>query len=161
LRSGVPDDAIDDLKVNRAVSLAGTAEGARKGWLKRRRGQLVGAWMAKGRPADTMVIGRRKDASKFRSSLRHHVLSTPDPLWSISVNDGWLKQGIKEGRRFRIASSIKPSQLRVTRTLPNGEVVKTKTVFYRELKQLKKAGYMFKRKGAALYAVPSRKEIQQ
>ncbi len=96
-----------------------------------------------GNSDDVMVIGSRPDTRNFVDQEGYNVLNVADEAWNIDVNDGWMARGILEGRKFELASPILPSTLRrVENSLETGTILREKTVFLRELKQLRDAGYI-------------------
>ena len=93
-----------------------------------------------------MVVGRIADTTKFAGEAGHQVLKVPRQsptwMWNIDVNDGWMHRGIAEGRKFLLATKPSMSSLRSVRTLDDGTVVRDFTVYFRELKMLRNAGYV-------------------
>lgn len=66
-----------------------------------------------------------------------------EPDWSVAVNDAWVQGGIDARKPFYLGSDIKFKNLR------SGESDYPTTIFFRELKQLRSAGYY--RDGNYLY----------
>ncbi|MBT9315957.1 peroxidase family protein [Leptothoe spongobia] len=87
----------------------------------------------------TSVIGRLKDIEKVAPAQTFHRLNIKQKQgWTPEVNDAWL-QGVIDARRpFQLASPIKKTTLK---NPPDDESGFKYTVYRRELKQLKKAGY--------------------
>lgn len=79
-----------------------------------------------------LVIGRLDDTAAG-SELGMTRLNEPD--WTINVNDAWIQGGIDAGKPFYLGSNISPNNLR------SGNPTYPFTVFFRELKQLRDAGY--------------------
>jgi hypothetical protein len=79
-----------------------------------------------------LVIGRLTD-TEAGSQLGMTRLNEPD--WTINVNDAWIQGGIDAGKPFYLGSNITPGNLR------SGNPTYPYTVFFRELKQLRDAGY--------------------
>jgi hypothetical protein len=63
-------------------------------------------------------------------------LDAPNDLWSPSVNDAFIQGGIDAGRPFYLGSNVEIGNLR-----SNNPTYPT-TVFFRELRQLRDAGYV-------------------
>ena len=63
-------------------------------------------------------------------------LNNPD--WSVSVNDAWVQGGIDAKKKFYLGSNPDTKSLR-RQSYPHGSY--PTTVFFRELKQLRDAGY--------------------
>ena len=81
---------------------------------------------------DIKVLGRLEDTKVARDWEGHDVLNIPD--WTLKKNDQWVQQGIKNKQDFYTASP-EEGNLR-------DAVTKRKTVYGRELKQIKEAGYV-------------------
>ncbi|WP_412794201.1 polymorphic toxin-type HINT domain-containing protein [Streptomyces sp. MS06] len=79
---------------------------------------------------DFAVIGRKSDVNVAREWEGHEVLDLP--RWSIEQNDRWIK-GVIDSRQKVYVSSPERGNLRT----PGGR----ETVFARELRQLRDAGY--------------------
>lgn len=58
-----------------------------------------------------------------------------DPDWSTNVNDAWVQGGIDANKPFYLGSEIS------FKTLRSGDPIYPKTIFFRELSQLRDAGY--------------------
>ncbi len=86
---------------------------------------------------DIKVIGRLEDTSVARNWKGHDVLN--DPNWTLSKNDAWVNAGIKNKQDFYIASPISEKNLISSNPKYPGE-----TVFAREIRMLKEAGYVQK-----------------
>ncbi len=93
-----------------------------------------------GATSEIMVIGRRPDTGTYSDAAGHNVLDTDN--WNIDVNDGWVQRGIAEGRSFLLASEINFSTLRRIEYTDCGDVLRDLTVYFRELKMLRDAGYV-------------------
>ncbi len=92
---------------------------------------------------EVMVLGRQVDTAGFSGKEGYNVLGTK--IWDVHVNDGWVMRGIMEGRTFLLASKPSISTLRqAPKILPDGSVVRDTTLFFRELKMLRDAGYIQK-----------------
>lgn len=76
------------------------------------------------------VIGRKSDVNVAREWEGHEVLDLSE--WSIEQNDRWI-QGVVDSRQKVYAASPGRGNL----TTPGGR----ETVFARELRQLREAGY--------------------
>lgn len=81
---------------------------------------------------EPLVIGRLED-TKAGSELGMRRLNDPD--WTINVNDAWVQGGIDAKKPFYLGSNPTINNLR------SGNPLYPKTVFMRELQQLKAAGY--------------------
>ncbi|WP_211474738.1 beta strand repeat-containing protein [Collimonas humicola] len=81
---------------------------------------------------EELVIGRLDDTAAG-SQLGMTRLNEPD--WTINVNDAWVQGGIDGGKSFYLGSNISINNLR------SGNSLFPKTVFFRELQQLRDAGY--------------------
>lgn len=109
----------------------------------RQGGLLKGDNLAHPGAADEiMVIGRRVDTAADIGKEGHNVLNTK--LWDIHVNDGWTMRGIREGRTFKLATEPSFSSLRRSKFLADGTYIRDTTVFFKELKMLRDAGYVRK-----------------
>lgn len=89
------------------------------------------------------VVGRKEDVNVARQWENHEVLEFPRSEWTIGQNDRWI-QGIVDNRQKVYLASSERGNL----TTPGGR----ETVFARELRQLREAGYT--RSGD--YMIPSR-----
>lgn len=81
---------------------------------------------------EALVIGRLEDTA---AGAQLGVRRLNDPDWTINVNDSWVHGGIDAGKPFYLGSNISFKNLR------SGDPVYPKTVFFRELSQLRDAGY--------------------
>jgi RHS repeat-associated protein len=86
---------------------------------------------------DIYVIGRRWDTKVAEAWPGHEVLNVP--VWNLKVNDQWIQTGIDKSAEFYLAS---PVDLKHLRNLEHsvGDP-RRRTIFLRELKQLRAAGY--------------------
>ena len=92
-----------------------------------------------------IVVGRLDDtrAAEARGFQR---LGIPNDVWEQRVNDAWVQGGIDAGRPFYVASHPEIANYRsVAREGPGGEFLGRggypETVFFKEMKQLRDAGY--------------------
>lgn len=83
--------------------------------------------------SEPLVIGRLDDTAAG-AELGMRRLNDPD--WTINVNDAWVQGGINARKPFYLGSEISFKNLR------SGDPVFPKTVFFRELSQLRDAGYV-------------------
>jgi hypothetical protein len=79
-----------------------------------------------------LVMGRLED-TEAGEALGMTRLNEPD--WTVNVNDAWIQGGIDSGKPFYLGSPINMGNLR------SGNPTYPTTVFFRELKQLRDAGY--------------------
>jgi RHS repeat-associated protein len=84
--------------------------------------------------SDIKVLGRIEDTTVARDWAGHDVLNIPG--WTIKKNDQWVEQGIKNKQEFYTAS---PEKGNLWDAAANRE-----TVYARELKQIKEAGYIMR-----------------
>ncbi|MFD2312539.1 RHS repeat-associated core domain-containing protein, partial [Microbulbifer halophilus] len=84
---------------------------------------------------EELVIGRLPD-TEAGEQLGMRRLNNPD--WTINVNDAWIQGGIDANKPFYLGSDPTISNLR-SRPYPHGDY--PTTVTFRELKQLRAAGY--------------------
>jgi hypothetical protein len=134
--------------------------------------RLLGDNLAQpGRINDIMVIGRIDDTLAYASREGYQVLSVPEwsdnipqsvrdliqnrQMWNIDVNDGWVARGILEKRPFLLASEPSLRTLRNTRPLDDGRIIRELTVSYRELSQLRDAGYVQRLVDGRRFLVPA------
>ncbi len=105
-------------------------------------GRLKGDVLANpGAVDDIMVLGSLKDTRKYIGTKGHNVLDAG--TWSVHVNDGWMLRGINEGRVFKLTTKPNISSLRATREVTRkGTIMRELTVYHRELKMLREAGYI-------------------
>ncbi|MDE1465723.1 hypothetical protein [Spartinivicinus poritis] len=96
------------------------------------------------RSKEELVIGRLDDTAA-REKLGFRRLNDSD--WTINVNDAWIQGGIDARKKFYLGSNIDFKNLRTDN--PKYPT----TVFFRELKQLRDAGY----KKVGNYMVPPSK----
>jgi phage-related tail fiber protein len=82
--------------------------------------------------ANELVIGRLDDTAAG-SQLSMGRLNEPD--WTINVNDAWVNGGIDARQPFYLGSPITIGNLR------SGNATFPTTVYFRELTQLRDAGY--------------------
>jgi hypothetical protein len=82
-----------------------------------------------------LVLGRLPD-TEAGAQLGMTRLDAPNDLWSPSVNDAFIQGGIDAGRPFYLGSNVEIGNLR-----SNNPTYPT-TVFFRELRQLRDAGYV-------------------
>jgi YD repeat-containing protein len=80
----------------------------------------------------TLVIGRLEDTA-VGADIGMTRLNEPN--WTINVNDAWIQGGIDAQHPFYLGSPIKMSTLR------SGDPIFPTTVYFRELQQLRAAGY--------------------
>jgi filamentous hemagglutinin len=80
----------------------------------------------------TLVIGRLQDTAAG-ADIGMTRLNEPD--WTINVNDAWIQGGIDAQRPFYLGTPIKIGGLR------SGDPIYPTTVYFRELQQLRAAGY--------------------
>jgi hypothetical protein len=81
---------------------------------------------------EPLVIGRLDDTA---AGAKLGMRRLNDPDWTINVNDAWIQGGIDAQKPFYLGSNISISNLR------SGNPIHPKTVFFRELEQLRAAGY--------------------
>jgi hypothetical protein len=98
--------------------------------------------------SEELVIGRLDDTAAG-AQLRMRRLNEPD--WTINVNDAWVQGGIDGGKPFYLGSNISISNLR------SGSPIFPKTVFFRELEQLREANYF--RQGNYMLPPPSKNMV--
>lgn len=79
-----------------------------------------------------MVIGRLEDTA---AGAEIGMRRLNDPDWTVNVNDAWVQGGIDANKPFYLGSNISFKNLR------SGNPVYPKTVFFRELSQLRDAGF--------------------
>ncbi len=104
-------------------------------WVKKRGSQGVNWITGKlGNSKQLKVVGRLEDTSVLKGAKGYDVLQIKK--WTLKKNDKWIKQGIKRKQNFYIASPINKKNLK---SVKYGE-----TVFARELRMLKEAGYVKK-----------------
>jgi hypothetical protein len=101
-------------------------------------------WQARN-SSETLVIGRLQDTA---AGAELGMRRLNEPTWSINVNDAWIQGGIDGGKPFYLGSNISIGNLR------SGNPMYPKTVFFRELEQLKAAGYI--KQGDWMYPPVSR-----
>jgi Flp pilus assembly pilin Flp len=84
---------------------------------------------------DIKVIGRLQDTAKSKGKAGYDVLD--DPNWTLARNDEWINSGIRNKQDFYISSDLTPGNLVSSNPKYPGE-----TVFAREIRMLKEAGYV-------------------
>ncbi len=87
------------------------------------------------RSTDIKVIGRLQDTAASKGKVGHDVLD--DPNWTLARNDEWINSGIRNKQDFYIASDLSAANLVSSNPKYPGE-----TVFAREIRMLKDAGYV-------------------
>lgn len=60
------------------------------------------------------VIGRRYDTDVAKGWPGHEVLDVPDNVWSQSLNDAWIQEGINSRQTFYTASPETPANVQYT-----------------------------------------------
>lgn len=88
-----------------------------------------------GKPGDIVVIGRQADTAVAKGWKGHVTLDAPD--WSLKLNDEFIAGAIEQGRRVYLASPIKGNLVQTSGRYAGGP-----TIYARELRQLKQAGYV-------------------
>jgi len=83
------------------------------------------------------VLGRLDDTAVAKNWDGHDVLD--DPNWTLTRNDDWVNSGIDNNQDFYIASPITEKNLISANPKYPGE-----TVFAREIRMIKEAGYVQK-----------------
>ncbi|MEX1827162.1 hemagglutinin repeat-containing protein [Luteibacter sp. CQ10] len=78
------------------------------------------------------VIGRLQDTAVGEEL---GMLRLNSPNWSVNVNDAWIQGGIDSGKTFYLGTGISIGNLR------SGNIEYPTTVYFRELLQLRDAGY--------------------
>ena len=91
------------------------------------------------------MVGRLADPEAGAALGMQRLNANP---WSLQVNDAWVQGGIDARRSFYLGSPIRFNTLR-----PVDRSLHPTTVYYRELRQLREAGYY--RQGD--YMVPPRR----
>lgn len=90
-----------------------------------------------GKPGDVVVLGRLPDTAVAKGWDGHVVLSVPKGTkWSPELNDEFIEGAIQEGRRVYLASPTKGNLVQTS-----GRFAGQETIYARELRQLKAAGY--------------------
>ncbi|NVK20808.1 MAG: DUF637 domain-containing protein, partial [Methylocystaceae bacterium] len=88
---------------------------------------------------EELVIGRLDDTAAG-AELGMRRLNEPD--WTINVNDAWIQGGIDAKKKFYLGSNADISNYRVAwDQLESNRGEHPSTVFFREMKQLRDAGY--------------------
>jgi RHS repeat-associated protein len=91
---------------------------------------------------DVMVIGRQVDTAAFRGQAGNHVLDVHPSQWDLNVNDAWVQAGIDTQTPFKMATDTKFSSLTRRVQQADGTFRHEPSVYLRELKQVRDAGYI-------------------
>ncbi|MCM4085219.1 hypothetical protein, partial [Paractinoplanes hotanensis] len=83
-----------------------------------------------------IVLGRREDINAARDWDNHEVLSLPTGTWTPQQNDQWVAGAIAKRQKVYLATSPTRENL-----YNDGPYNAGMTVFGREIRQLKNAGY--------------------
>ena len=91
-------------------------------------------------PRRTMVIGRRGDVANYHGGGT--ILDLPKVDWNLLRNDAWIQSGTDANVTFRLATPKLDFQ-NLTRRVQqlDGTFLHESSVFLRELKMLRNAGY--------------------
>ncbi len=81
---------------------------------------------------ETLAIGRLEDTA---AGAKLGMRRSNEPDWTINVNDAWIQGGIDADKTFYLGSNVTIGNLR------SGNPMYPKTVFFREVSQLRDAGY--------------------
>jgi RHS repeat-associated protein len=82
----------------------------------------------------TFVLGDFDEATRYAHKIGGYALNLPGKDWDITVNDEWMRGGIEGRATYHLVSD--PTDIRVMTHPKFGE-----SVFARELRMLKDAGY--------------------
>jgi RHS repeat-associated protein len=88
-----------------------------------------------------MVIGRQADTAVFRGQAGYHVLDIHPQQWNLNVNDAWVQAGIDTRTQFKMATETGFTNLTRRVQQADGSFRHEPSIYLRELKQLRDAGY--------------------